>query len=486
MVDECARISFPPIRDLITYVKNSFTADDRLHNCKIQSMIEKLNTSDVTRPILDHEAARVVSHHDADGITAAGIVCHALMRLGKRFHATIISQLDHGFVERLNEERGGGHGDMDDADRALTIFCDMGSGHPDVISEVAGDVVVIDHHTPVGDLSCPHVNPHLVGIDGAFELSASGTAYAVAKELSSANVDLCGLAIAGAIGDKQLMTGANADILNDGVQNGIITVKKGIRIGDGDIADLLERNIEIYLDFTGDRAKVDDFLKEIGVSGRLGELADPELRKLATALTLRLLAKGSPDAIETIIGDVYLLNREVIRNVDDFVSALHACARLNETGLALSLCLRDRTGIAHAAKASIDYQRTLVKDTQLALPGIMHKDHITYIRLHDAEATGIIASTVTRFLHPDNPCIVLNESDDRIKISARGTKSLIARGLDLAEVLRVAAEAAGGRGGGHNIASGAAIPKAGDAADTFLATADTLVGEQLKSRVRKG
>ncbi|MCK4811427.1 MAG: DHH family phosphoesterase, partial [Methanosarcinales archaeon] len=403
MIEECARINFPSIRDLITYAKNSFTADGRITQLRNPSMIEKLNTSDITRPILDHEVARVISHHDADGITAAGIVCHTLMRLGKRFHATIVSQLDHGVVERLNEERGDGHGDADDADGALTIFCDMGSGHPDVISEVAGDVVVIDHHTPVGDLSCPHVNPHLVGIDGAFELSASGTAYAIAKELSSANVDLCGLAIAGAIGDKQLMTGANADILNDGVQNGVITVKKGIRIGDGDVADLLERNIEIYLDFTGDRAKVDDFLKEIGVSGRLGKLADPELRKLATALTLRLLAKGSPDAIETIIGDVYLLHREVIRNVDDFVSALHACARLNETGLALSLCLRDRTGIAHATKASVDYQRTLVKDMRLARPGIMHKDHITYIRLHDAEATGIIASTVTRFLHPDNP-----------------------------------------------------------------------------------
>ena len=445
-------------------------------------MIEKLNISDATRQILSHEAARVISHHDADGITAAGIVCHALIRLGKCFQATIISQLDHGFVKRLNEERGDGNGN--DANPVLTIFCDMGSGHPDVISEVAGDVLVIDHHTPVDELSCPHVNPHLVGIDGAFELSASGAAYAVAKGLNRANIDLCGLAIAGAIGDKQLMIGANRDILNDGVKNGIITVKKGIRIGDGDLADLLERNIEIYLDFTGDRAKVDVFLDEIGVSGRLSELSDPQLRKLATALTLKLLARGSPDAIETIIGDVYLLHREVIRNVDDFVSALHACARLSETGLALSLCLRDRTGVSHATKASVDYQRTLVKDMRLAEPGIMQKDHIKYLQLHDAEATGIIASTVTRFLHPDKPCIVLNESDDRIKISARGTKSLIARGLDLAEVLRVAAEAAGGRGGGHSIASGAAIPKANDAADTFLATADSLVGEQLGEEPR--
>ena len=110
----------------------------------------------------------------------------------------------------------------------------------------------------------------------------------------------------------------------------------------------------------------------------------------------------------------------------------------------------------------------------------MQKDHIKYLQLHDAEATGIIASIVTRFLHPYKSCIVLNESDDRIKISVRGMKSLIACGLDLAEVLMVAAEAAGDSGGGHSIASGAVIPKANDAADTFLATADSMVGEQLR------
>jgi nanoRNase/pAp phosphatase (c-di-AMP/oligoRNAs hydrolase) len=54
---------------------------------------------------------------------------------------------------------------------------------------------------------------------------------------------------------------------------------------------------------------------------------------------------------------------------------------------------------------------------------------------------------------------------------------LVASGLDLAEVLRIASESVGGRGGGHNIASGAAIPKG--AADAFISTADSLVGAQL-------
>jgi single-stranded DNA-specific DHH superfamily exonuclease len=427
-------------------------------------MIERLKIRDATESILGNDAARVISHHDADGITAAGILCHTLYRLGKRFHTTIISQLDRGFADRLNADHHEG---------MLTVFCDMGSGHPDVITEVAGDVLVIDHHTPTGELACPHVNPHLVGIDGAFELSASGTVYAVAKGISSENIDLSGLAIAGAIGDKQL----NADILADGVQNRIISVKKGIRIGDGDMSDILEQNIDIYLDITGDAAKVSEFLGEVGVSGRLSELSEPHLRKLATALALKLLQRSSPDVIENLIGDVYTLHCEVIPNVDDFISCLHACARLNDTALALALCLRDPAGVSYARRAVVDYQSTLVREMKAAESGIMHGNHIKYLVLDDAEGTGIIASTVTGFLYPDQPCIVLNNSDGKIKISARGTKHLVASGLDLAEVLRIASESVGGRGGGHSIASGAAIPKG--AADAFISTADSLVGAQL-------
>ena len=433
-------------------------------------MIERLKIRGATESILAHDGVRVISHHDADGITAAGILCHTLYRLGKRFHATIISQLDSGFADKLNKDHNEG---------VLTVFCDMGSGHPDVITEITGDVLVIDHHTPTGDLACPQVNPHLVGIDGAFELSASGTVYAVAKGISSENIDLSGLAIAGAIGDKQLMIGANADILADGVQNRIVSVKKGIRIGDGDVSDILERNIDIYLDITGDAAKVSEFLGEVGVSGsgRLSELVEPQLRKLGTALALKLLQRSSPDVIENLIGDVYTLRCEVIPNADDFVSALHACSRLNDPGLALSLCLRDPAGVSHARRAVVDYQRTLVREMKAAESSIMHGDHIQYLMLDDAEGTGIIASTVTGFLYPDQPCIVLNHSDGKIKISARGTKHLVASGLDLAEVLRIASESVGGRGGGHSIASGAAIPKG--TADAFISTADSLVGAQL-------
>ncbi|UCC41111.1 MAG: hypothetical protein JSV96_06705, partial [Candidatus Aminicenantes bacterium] len=32
---------------------------------------------------------KIVSHYDADGICAAGILCHALIRKKKKFHVTL-------------------------------------------------------------------------------------------------------------------------------------------------------------------------------------------------------------------------------------------------------------------------------------------------------------------------------------------------------------------------------------------------------------
>jgi len=63
------------------------------------------------------------------------------------------------------------------------------------------------------------------------------------------------------------------------------------------------------------------------------------------------------------------------------------------------------------------------------------------------------------------------------KVSARATKPLVAAGLDLAVALRTVASELGGDGGGHNIASGATIPKGKE--EKFLARVDEIVGEQL-------
>jgi len=105
-------------------------------------------------------------------------------------------------------------------------------------------------------------------------------------------------------------------------------------------------------------------------------------------------------------------------------------------------------------------------------------ENIWYINTVDAISTGNLASTVVRYLHPDLPFICVNESEGILKVSARGTRELVSKGLDLASALREGAHAVGGSGGGHSVASGASIPLG--SAEEFLSIADVIIGDQFR------
>jgi len=77
----------------------------------------------------------------------------------------------------------------------------------------------------------------------------------------------------------------------------------------------------------------------------------------------------------------------------------------------------------------------------------------------------------------DLPIIAFAAADDGIKVSARTTRDLVARGLDLAAVMQEASKAVGGFGGGHHAAAGATIPAGTE--QKFLEIANRIVREQL-------
>ncbi|MGP8319990.1 MAG: DHH family phosphoesterase [Methanosarcinaceae archaeon] len=419
--------------------------------------------------ISGYNYVRVISHNDADGITSAAIICQALHRNNIPFHATIVSRLDESIVDMVNSTISEGD---------LVLFCDMGCGQSDLVGKVSQDVVIIDHHQPVEKSPAKAViNPHLVGIDGAIHLSASGTTYMVARQIEKTNVDLAGLAIAGAVGDKQLFESANRSILDEALENNVISIKKGLKVGSGDIADVLEYTSEPYLDITGDRSKIDEFLDILNLHGEIGTMSADDLKKLTSAIALKLIKNASPEAVDAAIGDTYILDREVVQNSYDLVAILNSCGKLDKSGLALSLCMRDRSVVDEARALSIDFQKSVVSDIKKAEGMLKQGNNIWYLDAKNMESTGIIASTVVRYIHPDQPFVAINEVEDIVKVSARGTRALIADGLDLSYAMREGAKAVGGNGGGHNIASGAAIPKG--RSKEFISLVDNIIGEQL-------
>ncbi len=419
--------------------------------------------------IEDHEYVRVISHNDADGLTSAAIICQALLRKGIRFHATIVPRLDSSVVDTVIASAG---------EKDLIVFCDMGSGQSDMLSGLKNSIVILDHHVPVGDSPAKVVvNPHLAGIDGAMHISASGTTYLVAKALDPANVDLAGLAIAGAVGDKQLMDTVNGTILKEATDVGVVSVRKGLRIGDGNIADVLEYTPEPYLDITGDRQKIDEFLDILGLQGNISELSDEHMKKLASAVALKLAKKSTSEAVDASIGDVYYLNKEIVKNVYDMVAILNTCGRMEKAGMALSIGMRDKTHLEEASKMAIGYQRSIVGNIKVASDMLRTGQNIGYLITKDMESTGMVASTMVRYINPDMPFVAVNQVEDIVKISARGTRALVTKGLDLAFALREASKAVGGEGGGHNIASGASIPPGTE--EQFISKVDEIVGQQL-------
>lgn len=417
------------------------------------------------RKLLDSDFVRVISHNDADGIASAGIICNALFRSNIPFQATIVSRLDEKVISLINRTKN------------LNVLCDMGSGQPELLSKIQGELVILDHHSPIGEVPHIQINPHLAGLDGAWELSASGTVYIVAREMGP-NIDQAGLAVVGIIGDKQSMDGGgNKFILKEAVENNIITVNLGLRMGGAPIEELLEYSTDPFLDITGDRERIRAFLDETDIHGRLGELGEDRLRRLTSAMALKMMGKASIEAIESIIGDVYILNREVIPNVFDMIGIFNACGKLDKNGLALSLCMRDSSSVEEAFKLYREYQKSLINVIRSSSALVERGENLWYIRLTNSESTGAIAGIIMRS-HPDLPVIVLNEVDDIIKISARGTRKQVLSGLNLAIALREAASLFGGVGGGHSIAAGATIPKG--KSKEFIEALDGIIGRQLR------
>ncbi|RXA20246.1 DHH family phosphoesterase [Methanosarcina sp. MSH10X1] len=436
------------------------------------SELEKLINlaKNAAEKIRKYRFARVVSHNDADGLTSAGIMAQALLRAGICFQVSIAGRLDEAVIEEVNRSVSG---------EELVIFCDMGSGQPELIGKVAADVIVLDHHKPVGESPAKAVvNAHMAGIDGATDISASGTCYLVARELAADNIDLAGLAIAGAIGDKQLFHTANAFILEEALKAGVVSIRKGLKVGDGDLIDMLAYTTEPFLDITGYPEKTKEFLDQLGLAGKIEDLSEEDVSKLANAVTLKLVRQASPEAIEAVIGEVLLLNRELVRNVYDFISILNTCGKQKIYGLAISLCLKDREIVNEALSFKNEHKKKLALDIRENVEKIRKGENVWYVATVDALSTGSLASTVVRYLHPELPFICINESEGILKVSARGTRELVSKGLDLAFALREAAGAVGGSGGGHNVASGAAIPLG--SAEEFLSIADRIIGDQLQ------
>ncbi len=447
----------------------------------------------------------VFSHLDADGVAAAGIMGKALFRLDARFRIQITQWINEKIAGEILSEKP-----------QLVVFTDLGSGYVDFVNESLADfrTVILDHHQIIGEESANivHVNPHLHGIDGARDISGSGVAYLVARAMNKANVDVAPVAVVGALGDLQdkydqrKLCGVNETIVKDAVDAGFLSVEKDL-IFFGRETRPIHRTLASTTNpfipgISGEEDKSLAFLASLDIKPREGErwralrdLSEDEKRRLCSALADYLLSKGLRLEVANLIGHVYTLSHEEpwtpLRDAREFGVLLNATGRMDRPSLGVAVCMGDRaSALEEANKMLEEYRRSINKYLGWVMekPERMKEFKNIYVvygedYIND-KIVGAISSILSSGLpNSEKPLIAYAnvEEEGLAKISARTVDSMTRKGLNLGDIMQVAAERFGGKGGGHNVAAGAQVPreKIGD----FIDLVNELVGKQLKGEI---
>jgi len=447
----------------------------------------------------------VVSHLDADGLAAAGIIGAALARFDATFRIRIERWLDEKVIERIATDK-----------HTLIVFCDFGSGDLDFLNTKLKDrqTVILDHHQPVSsaDPAFAHVNPHLHGIDGSRDLSSAGITYFVAKALDPRNTDLSGTAIVGALGDMQdkyeqrKLGGPNALIVEDAQKVGCLRTETDLMFFGRETRPIHRAlactTTPFIAGLSGEEDKSLAFLANLGIAPKKGEkwralrdLSEDEKKKLFNALADYMVSRGLPgDAALSLRGSVYTLVHEEpwtpLRDAREFSVLLNATGRMDRPSLGIAICMGDRGAALEEANAVLeDYRRTITKYLNWLMEPNMDRieelGSIYVVRgegVIDDKIIGTISSILsTNLAKPEKPIIAYATvpKENLAKISARAIDTIVAKGLNLGEILRVAAEKSAGKGGGHNIAAGAQVPI--NELDSFIKSVNALVKDQLEA-----
>jgi RecJ-like exonuclease len=360
------------------------------------------------------EAVVLASHIDADGLTSAGIASTALTRAGIPHDVVFKKQLDEAAVAGIAARP-----------EETVLFTDFGSGQLDSIAahEAAGEFepVVADHHQPADATTECHMNPLLVGLDGASELSGAGTTYVLARALAAAaderetecvtggratdggrpdNRDLAALAVVGAVGDMQAtdsgLVGANQGIVAEGVEAGVLEETTDLALYGKQtrpLPKLIEYASEVRIPgISNDQQGAVSFLGSLDIDTRASgdwrrwvDLSDDERQTVVSALLQRALRNGVPPAkAEQLVGTTYTLLDEAegteLRDASEFSTLLNATARYERGDVGLAVCLGDReAALERARRLLANHRRNLSEGLDVVKErGVERADHVQW------------------------------------------------------------------------------------------------------------
>ena len=447
-------------------------------DCYEEFELQVRNAAEAFRQIDKKEVIRVVSHLDADGISACAIMIKLLNNDNRKYSVSIVQQLNNAVLAQLASEPYG-----------CFVFTDIGSGVISDIKELLNGkkVIVLDHHSignteDLGNVTL--VNPHIFGIDGGREISGAGVVFRFACAVDKAMEEFAHIAVIGAIGDLQEQNGflrLNEEILKIAVSKGKIQVKKGLRIF-GSQTKPLHKALEYCTDpyipgVSGSESGAIQFLYQIGVEPKNGNnwkkivhLDEDEMKKLVTGIIMKRLNEAMPD---DVLGNIYILPHEEeespTRDAKEFATLLNACGRLGRASFGIGACLNDKKTKQQAIRSLADYKREIVNalnwyNENKFTDDIFWGNKFVIINAKTnvmSTMIGTLASILSKSNVMTNNTFILSMAqaiDGSTKISLRTTNN-IKGNLDLKKIIEEIINGIGNfESGGHQNAAGAVIP----------------------------
>ena len=219
-------------------------------------------------------------------------------------------------------------------------------------------------------------------------------------------------------------------------------------------------------------ASLDIPIKQGEKSRALCDLNEDERKRLCSALADHLLSKGLHMEVENLIGYIYVLTKEepntALRDAREFAVVLNSTGRMDRPSLGIAICMGDRkAALEEANKILEDYRKNINKYLGWVTekPERMRELQNIYVIYGESFINEKIIGTVSSIIvsglaNNEKPLIAFAnvEKEQAAKFSSRTTEAAIRKGVNLGEVMRLASEAHGGKGGGHNIAAGAQVP----------------------------
>ncbi len=425
---------------------------------------------------------RVVYHYDGDGVGSASALLRALARLGYPAQATPLAGVERARISALLRATPG-----------PVLVADTGASWLDRFAEHDHPVIVLDHHRYPGVPEPPRLPDHVAfvnpldwGVDGATELSAATLSWLFTVFLDPANWDNAPWGLSGAIHDRQHVggfRGLNGTLVAEAARRSLVRPRRGLPLFGPTLREALAGSVDPYVRGLSRRPDAAEaFLRELAIAPgtRPTELAADAAERLERALRRRLEGAGVlPEFVGMVGGERWYLP-DLATDAEELSNLQNAAGRAGIPGVGVALALGDPGARSRAAEAEADWRAGVLRGLgRIEDGGVRSMSALRWFESPELPLAGTQAGLAMNYLlPPDLPVLVFSDAGtEPTKVSGRGLRQQVDRGLDLASALRTAAAEVGGEGGGHRVASGATIPPG--ARDRFLEAANREIGRQL-------